>query len=116
MAGAISQDEQAPNRGVLIIKKSILERFSWRAFFGQKEKSFRPGKNNRYGSVRLWLVHSSCNSPECRAFGSCAMFLQSILSVTGSELKVQFQSPPKITGHCPSFRMDRSSFLKKPGL
>ena len=44
MAGAISQDEQAPNRGVLIIKKSILERFSWRAFFGQKEKSFRKEK------------------------------------------------------------------------
>ena len=116
MAGRISQVVVAAKRGILIIKKSILDLFCWLIFLGQKVKSVLEGKKSLYGSVIFNREHSSLTKFECLKFGGLAIFLQSMLVKIGSTEKVQFQSPPIRTGQLPRFRIAASSLVKKSGL
>ena len=71
------------------------------------------GKKRRYGSVRFKREQSSFKSFECLIFGGLAMFLQSIFVKVGSAEKVQFQSPPRITGQLPKLIIAALSLVKK---
>jgi hypothetical protein len=88
------------NNWLLIIKKSIRERFLLSGSEGIYVNSFRLGLALK-GSIRFAALQRLRKYSECLLLGIAFMLITSGLLIGGRGEMVQFQSPPMMTGRSP---------------